>query len=372
MKLAETMEATGASPRSRSAERACGANVGADLSSRQVPSCPSAAVWQRRRVLRVAGARLLDDRDRGGVRAALDERSGGRLHGRSPGRGRRAGSVAARRRAVVGGLAPGRAVLLRGQPRAAARRPGRAAQFADRARRGGRSCSSIVGRAELVLPLWDDLAVHWAPCPRGARRPAADGAGRPARGGARPVRAPGAARPSWSATCRPPSRCSPRRSASTRGRATAARATASRVSELVVGGPRVRPVRGRPGRVQGRDRRALRAGRADPGRLGAPGLPRPRAGHGGHRGGRRPARRRWAGCRASTSTGSTTRPAALRADRLHPGRQLRHHPVLTHGRQRLSRCGSGAPTAARTPRRSAAATATAISNACSADPGIPR
>lgn len=37
-------------------------------------------------------------------------------------------------------------------------------QFADRARRGGRSCSSIVGRAELVLPMWDSLAVHWAPC----------------------------------------------------------------------------------------------------------------------------------------------------------------------------------------------------------------
>lgn len=35
--------------------------------------------------------------------------------------------------------------------------------FADRARRHGRSCSSLVGRAELVLPLWDELAVHWAP-----------------------------------------------------------------------------------------------------------------------------------------------------------------------------------------------------------------
>ena len=32
----------------------------------------AAAIWQRRRVLRVAGARLLDDRDRAGVRAALD------------------------------------------------------------------------------------------------------------------------------------------------------------------------------------------------------------------------------------------------------------------------------------------------------------
>ena len=35
--------------------------------------------------------------------------------------------------------------------------------FADRARRHGRSCSSLVGRAELVLPLWDDLVPHWAP-----------------------------------------------------------------------------------------------------------------------------------------------------------------------------------------------------------------
>lgn len=35
--------------------------------------------------------------------------------------------------------------------------------FADRARRGGRGCSSIVGRSELVLPLWDDLVAHWAP-----------------------------------------------------------------------------------------------------------------------------------------------------------------------------------------------------------------
>lgn len=35
--------------------------------------------------------------------------------------------------------------------------------FADRARRYGRGCSSLVGRAELVLPLWDELAAHWAP-----------------------------------------------------------------------------------------------------------------------------------------------------------------------------------------------------------------
>ena len=35
--------------------------------------------------------------------------------------------------------------------------------FADRARRHGRGCSSVVGRAELVLPLWDELSHHWAP-----------------------------------------------------------------------------------------------------------------------------------------------------------------------------------------------------------------
>lgn len=35
--------------------------------------------------------------------------------------------------------------------------------FADRARRHGRSCSSLVGRAELVLPMWDALVADWAP-----------------------------------------------------------------------------------------------------------------------------------------------------------------------------------------------------------------
>lgn len=35
--------------------------------------------------------------------------------------------------------------------------------FADRARRRGRACSSLVGRAELVLPLWSDLEQDWAP-----------------------------------------------------------------------------------------------------------------------------------------------------------------------------------------------------------------
>lgn len=35
--------------------------------------------------------------------------------------------------------------------------------FAERARRYGRMCSSVVGRAELVLPLWEELCSAWAP-----------------------------------------------------------------------------------------------------------------------------------------------------------------------------------------------------------------
>ncbi len=35
--------------------------------------------------------------------------------------------------------------------------------FADAARRGRRTCSSLVGPAELVLPLWADLAPDWGP-----------------------------------------------------------------------------------------------------------------------------------------------------------------------------------------------------------------
>ncbi len=35
--------------------------------------------------------------------------------------------------------------------------------FADRARRQGRRCSSLVGPADMVLPLWDLLAPHWGP-----------------------------------------------------------------------------------------------------------------------------------------------------------------------------------------------------------------
>ena len=118
-------------------------------------------MWHAGWVLRTAGARLLDDRDRSKVRTALDTdpvascmvasrvetvgvepwRLGGELWG-------------------VGGRLDGlcfsgaNLVPLRGE-RAAVR------AFAERARRYRRSCSSLVGRRELVLPLWDELTVHW-------------------------------------------------------------------------------------------------------------------------------------------------------------------------------------------------------------------
>ncbi len=121
-------------------------------------------MWHGEWVLRVvAGARLLDDRDRVKVRAALD-----------------ADPVAAcmvAARVEVAGLDPWR---LGGELWAVGSRfeglcfsganlvplcGSRAAirSFADRARRRGRSCSSVVGRAELVLPLWDELLDSWAP-----------------------------------------------------------------------------------------------------------------------------------------------------------------------------------------------------------------
>ena len=151
--------------------------------------------------------------------------------------------------------------------------------FADRARRHGRSCSSIVGRAELVLPLWDDLSEHWAP-PREVR---AD----------QPLMVLAGA-PGGRARTRSCARCGIERArplpaggdrdvhrggrASTRGGRRRGRLPGPGRG-AGPGRPRLRPLRGRRGGLQGRDRGADRAGRADPGRLGAPGPPRPRPGH---------------------------------------------------------------------------------------------
>jgi predicted GNAT family acetyltransferase len=114
-------------------------------------------------VLRLAGARLLDDRDRAGVRAVLDDdpvaacmvAARVELAGLDPWRlGGELWAVGPRFDGLC--FSGANLVPLRGD-RAAIR------SFAERARRHGRTCSSLVGRAELVLPLWDDLASHWAP-----------------------------------------------------------------------------------------------------------------------------------------------------------------------------------------------------------------
>ena len=123
----------------------------------------AAAIWQRRRVLRVAGARLLDDRDRAGVRAVLDSdpvaacmvAARVEIAGLDPWRlGGELWSVGSRLDGLC--FSGANLVPLRGDRQALR-------SFAERARRHGRGCSSVVGRAELVLPLWEDLSGHWTP-----------------------------------------------------------------------------------------------------------------------------------------------------------------------------------------------------------------
>ncbi|WP_158893157.1 GNAT family N-acetyltransferase [Amycolatopsis anabasis] len=120
-------------------------------------------------MLRLAGARLLDDRDYPAVRAALAA---------DP-----VGSCMVSARVEVAGLDPWR---LGGELWAADFRTPRSGRiqglcfsgpnliplrgnasalrsFADRALRKQRTCSSLVGPAEQVLGLWDELAVEWGP-----------------------------------------------------------------------------------------------------------------------------------------------------------------------------------------------------------------
>jgi uncharacterized protein len=118
--------------------------------------------WQSWIVLKLAGARLLQDRDAGGVRAALDsdpiaacmvasrvEAVGlhpPRLGGELWGFGRLEGLCfsGANLMPLRGGVEAMRA-------------------FADRARSRRRVCSSLVGPSEQVLSLWEELAGDWGP-----------------------------------------------------------------------------------------------------------------------------------------------------------------------------------------------------------------
>jgi len=121
------------------------------------------AVWHSRAMLRVGGPRLLDERDRAGVQHALDAdpvaacmvASRVELAGVDPWRlGGELWGVGSRLEGLC--FSGTNLVPLRGTLSALR-------AFADRARRRGRGCSSLVGRAELVLPLWGELEDDWAP-----------------------------------------------------------------------------------------------------------------------------------------------------------------------------------------------------------------
>lgn len=119
-------------------------------------------------MLKVAGARLLDERDEASVALALDAdpvascmiASRFEIAGLDP--WRLGGEVWGVGSQVEGLCFSGaNLVPLRGDR-------GALSSFAERAIRLGRDCSSIVGRAELVLPLWEKLAPAWSP-PRAVR-----------------------------------------------------------------------------------------------------------------------------------------------------------------------------------------------------------
>ena len=148
-------------------------------------------------------------------------------------------------------------------------RPRRSRAFAERARRQGRRCSSIVGPADEVLGLWELLEPRWGPARELRAAQPLHGHRLPAAGAGRPRRPPGPARRARHRAARL------RRDVHRGGRGLAAApATAARLPRA--GRPswspraRVRPDRGRRGRLQGRDRRGDVRGVPGPGRLGRP------------------------------------------------------------------------------------------------------
>ena len=119
-------------------------------------------------MLRAAAARVLDAEDETAVRELLgtDPVAACMLAGRIETHGTAPASLGA----PLWGLSAGRrldAVCLAGGNLIPFARPGveaqAAAAFAERARRAGRRCSTIVGPAASVLPLWELLAPSWGP-----------------------------------------------------------------------------------------------------------------------------------------------------------------------------------------------------------------
>ena len=119
-------------------------------------------------MLRSASARVLDEDDEAAVRELLatDPVSACMLAGRVESHGTAAATLGA----PLWGLYSGRqldAVCLAGANLIPFARPGAeraaAVAFADRARRAGRRCSTVVGPASAVNPLWELLAPSWGP-----------------------------------------------------------------------------------------------------------------------------------------------------------------------------------------------------------------
>jgi predicted GNAT family acetyltransferase len=119
-------------------------------------------------VLRSAQTRVLDADDEAAVRdlLAIDPVGACMLAGRIETHGTATTSLGA----PLWGLSTGRrldAVCLVGSNLIPFARPGvereAAAAFAERARRVGRRCSTIVGAAASVLPLWELLSPWWGP-----------------------------------------------------------------------------------------------------------------------------------------------------------------------------------------------------------------
>ncbi len=119
-------------------------------------------------MLRAPVARVLDEADEGAVHRLLatDPVAACVLAGRIEA----TGTAQERLGAPLWGVGSGRsldAVCLAGANLIPFAVPGAeraaAVAFADRARRAGRRCSTIVGPASAVAPLWELLAPHWGP-----------------------------------------------------------------------------------------------------------------------------------------------------------------------------------------------------------------
>jgi predicted GNAT family acetyltransferase len=120
-------------------------------------------------VLRTPTARILDEADEPAVHRllALDPVAACVIAGRVES----AGTLPAALGAPLWGIGTGAsldAVCLAGANLIPFAAPGAeeaaAVAFADRARRGGRRCSTIVGPAASVDPLWELLDPYWGPC----------------------------------------------------------------------------------------------------------------------------------------------------------------------------------------------------------------